>query len=938
MKWKKLTALILAAMMLFQQGMYQQGMEAKAAGSSEDPANTDEMPEEAYQDAKESFAALIADHDVYALLYQCESYDIRETPAYDATPKASILTGHQVRLTGIEFTDGQLWYQAEAMIDGISCRGYIEDAYLISADEELNGWKDSLYSFHAPDGQVTPSCGTERAARAGKTDINAFPASYRPYIQALIAAHPNWTFVPMNTNLSWNTVIQQEMVPARNLVPLDSMESWKMSNQILSAPYWVQASEAIVRYYMDPRNFLNEDSVFQFEMLSFNSACHTEAGVKAILKNTFMENRTLENGLSYSQNFMQIGKTLNVSPYHLASRVRQEQGVDGSSPLISGTYPGYEGYYNFYNIQASGTTYEEIIRNGLQEAKNAGWTTRYAALYGGSQKVCNNYIKVGQNTLYLQKFDVDGSDGNLYWHQYMQNLLAADNEGKSVRRGYANMGVLNNPFLFRVPVYNNMTASACKMPMDALATPSLSITVSNYDKITLKWGEIAGAQGYEVYRSSKPDTGYKKVSVITSGGITSWTDTVGIDKTYYYKVRSCRNYNGIGVFSSYSSVKKATTKIPAPQIESLSLSSYRKIKVRWTKANGVTGYRIYRKTGKSGAYRAIKKVKGANTITYTDDSVLPNNTYYYKVRAYKTVKGKEHHSSYSREKAKSAKLATPVLTSVSLSGNKDMTLEWGKEKWVKGYRIYRADSAKGKYKLVKTIDDKNKQKFTDKPLSANGTYYYKIRTYVIVNGSKKFSSYSNIILGTTRLSKPTVRSASAISPTKAKLSWKKTAAAQGYQIYRADSYNGKYSKVRTISKGSSLSCTDTGLTPNKTYFYKVRAYSTVNKTTKYSKFSSIACITPRLEEPEIKSVTKISTDKVKISWKKADNAQGYRLYRATSQKGPYKPVGNTSGSSYTDTGLSKGKTYYYKVRAYVKASGSYRYSGYSDIWSVQTRK
>lgn len=401
MKWKKLTALILAAMMLFQQGMYQQGMEAKAAGSSEDPANTDEMPEEAYQDAKESFAALIADHDVYALLYQCESYDIRETPAYDATPKASILTGHQVRLTGIEFTDGQLWYQAEAMIDGISCRGYIEDAYLISADEGLNGWKDSLYSFHAPNGQVTPSCGTERATRAGKTDINAFPASYRPYIQALIAAHPNWTFVPMNTNLSWNTVIQQEMVPARNLVPLDSMESWKMSNQILSAPYWVQASEAIVRYYMDPRNFLNEDSVFQFEMLSFNSACHTEAGVKAILKNTFMENRTLENGLSYSQNFMQIGKTLNVSPYHLASRVRQEQGVDGSSPLISGTYPGYEGYYNFYNIQASGTTYEEIIRNGLQEAKNAGWTTRYAALYGGSQKVCNNYIKVGQNTLYL---------------------------------------------------------------------------------------------------------------------------------------------------------------------------------------------------------------------------------------------------------------------------------------------------------------------------------------------------------------------------------------------------------------------------------------------------------------------------------------------------------------------------------------------------------
>ena len=208
---------------------------------------------------------------------------------------------------------------------------------------------------------------------------------------------------------------------------------------------------------------------------------------------------------------MQIGKSLNVSPYHLASRVRQEQGNDGSSPLISGTYPGYEGLYNYYNIQASGTSYEEIIRNGLEEARAAGWTTRYAALYGGSQKVSNNYIKIGQNTLYLQKFDVDNSDGNLYWHQYMQNLLAADNEGKSVKRGYANMGVLNNSFLFRVPVYKSMPSSACKMPQDRLAAPTLKTSVSGFNKITLKWKEIAGAQKYEIYRSTKRDKGYKKV-------------------------------------------------------------------------------------------------------------------------------------------------------------------------------------------------------------------------------------------------------------------------------------------------------------------------------------------------------------------------------------------------------------------------------------------
>ncbi len=852
MRCKKLTTLILTAIMLFQQGLNHCTMEVQAAAAF--PVN--EAPEreeivtgipydtpkqvtaddaEAYQEAKQSFEALIADHDIYALLYQCESYDIREKPTYDSAPVANILTGYQVRLTGIAYADGGIWYQTEAMVNGALYSGYIEDAYLISADEGLNAWKETQNS--AARGQAAP------ASRAGKTNLNAFPASYRPYIQSLISAHPNWTFVPMNTNLNWNTVIRQEMAPARNLVPLDSMESWKMSNQVLSAPYWVQASESIVRYYIDPRNFLNEDSVFQFEMLSFNSACHKESGVKTILKNTFMANATLENGLSYAQNFMQIGKSLNVSPYHLASRVRQEQGNDGSSPLISGTYPGYEGLYNYYNIQASGTSYEEIIRNGLEEARAAGWTTRYAALYGGSQKVSNNYIKIGQNTLYLQKFDVDNSDGNLYWHQYMQNLLAADNEGKSVKRGYANMGVLNNSFLFRVPVYKSMPSSACKMPQDRLAAPTLKTSVSGFNKITLKWKEIAGAQKYEIYRSTKRDKGYKKVAAISSGGIVSWTDTVGINKTFYYKIRSCRNFNGINISSPYSSVKKASTRISPPQIKSLTLASYRKISIKWEKIKGVTGYRIYRKSANSKNYKVIKEIKNTNTVRYVDDEIMPNNTYHYKVRAYKKVHGKKY-----------------------------------------------------------------------------------------------YSSYSNVIVGKTNLARPTIRSANVVSPTKTKLSWKKTDGAHGYQVYRADSYKGKYTKAKTIPKGNTLSCTDTNLIPNKTYFYKIRAYNTVNKTTKYSKFSSVICVTPRLEEPKIKSVAKISANRVKISWKKADGAQGYRLYRASSKKGSYKPVRTTTGSSFTDTGLSKGKTYYYKVRAYVKVSGAYRYSAYSDTWSVQTRK
>lgn len=73
--------------------------------------------------------------------------------------------------------------------------------------------------------------------------------------------------------------------------------------------------------------------------------------------------------LDYAQAFMDIGEETGVSPYHLASRVRQEQGLKGTSSLISGTYSGYEGYYNYFNVGAAGITSTLVIKNGLAYAK-----------------------------------------------------------------------------------------------------------------------------------------------------------------------------------------------------------------------------------------------------------------------------------------------------------------------------------------------------------------------------------------------------------------------------------------------------------------------------------------------------------------------------------------------------------------------------------------
>ena len=209
---------------------------------------------------------------------------------------------------------------------------------------------------------------------------------------------------------------------------------------------------------MDPRNFLNETDIFQFESLSFNKS-QTKSGVNAILSGTFMAKTVTDSDkttLNYADSFMKIGELTGVSPYHLASRVRQEQGLNGTSSLISGTYKGYEGYFNYFNVGAAGVTSTLVIQNGLAYAKKAGWDTRYKALLGGSQLLAKNYIAVGQDTLYFQKFNVVNAK-NLYGHQYMSNLTAAYTEGRKLGQGYTDK---QQAFVFRIPVYKSMPASA----------------------------------------------------------------------------------------------------------------------------------------------------------------------------------------------------------------------------------------------------------------------------------------------------------------------------------------------------------------------------------------------------------------------------------------------------------------------------------------------
>lgn len=371
---------------------------------------------------------------------------------------------------------------------------------------------------------------------AQSADIAAFPQSYQSALEALKASHPTWTFVPVYVSHDWNTVVAKEMQNGRSLVE-NSSDNWKEEGAY-DQGRWFYASKEILEYYMDPRNALTEDRIFQFEQLSFNEEYHTEEGLKAFLDNTFMGKGALvpNTVMTYPFLIYACGKHEDVrtSPFHLAARIFQEQG-SGGSPLISGNWEGcngiYKGYYNYFNIGATGNTNAEIIENGLKYAKEK-WGKEikddsgkviatdqgaYNAIFEGSKFVAKNYIKAGQDTLYLQKYDLVSA--SICTHQYMQNIAAPTSEAKKIRNLYNSANTLGSPFVFHIPVYQNMPAQACKEPTSSTNIVLNIPTDMTVTKVRVDGVEYEGANYYDY--SSKirrlvvtmPDGNRRKASI-----------------------------------------------------------------------------------------------------------------------------------------------------------------------------------------------------------------------------------------------------------------------------------------------------------------------------------------------------------------------------------------------------------------------------------------
>ena len=282
---------------------------------------------------------------------------------------------------------------------------------------------------------------------------------YKELIDTLKEKYPNWTFTLFYTKLDWNDVIENEghkdgRTYPLNLIPDSSNypEDWKCEvdkDKRFDNGTWLCASDKAICYQMDPRNVLNEENIFQFKELKYEEGAQTVEGIESITKNTFLEGEDISNAL------IEAGKNANLDPYFIASRLIQEQGRDGTTLSLGYEYQE-KTVYNPFNVNAIGNSREEILENAAKYAYEHNWDTLEKALIGGVEFVKKGYIEKGQNTLYLQKFDIVNQDKELYQNQYMQNLLAPESEASNMLEIYESSDTVDSQANFIIPLYENM--------------------------------------------------------------------------------------------------------------------------------------------------------------------------------------------------------------------------------------------------------------------------------------------------------------------------------------------------------------------------------------------------------------------------------------------------------------------------------------------------
>ena len=458
----------------------------------------------------------------------------------------------------------------------------------------------------------------------------------------------------------------------------------------------------------------------------------------------------------------------------------------------------------------------------------------------------------------------------------------------------------------------------------SIATPSIkSIAQSAAGTALISWSTISAADGYELWRSRTENGTYSLMKSVDGTATSNYNLTSGV--TYYYKVRAYKNTSdGTKEHGAYSKPASITiSDIAKTRIKSVVQADSTSAKITWASVTNSEGYEVWRRVGLDSDFELVRDTTGT---AIQDRNLMDGQTYYYRIRAYKKSDDDSFIYGEFSDELSVRIIAAPSLSVVEESTETSVKVMWSKTNNVEGYELWRSDNSKDNF--VKLQDCKNNS-IENYNLSTGSTYYYKVRAYVSVDGIKMYSSYS-LVLGTKLLEVPQITKLAQNGTGGVTINWKSSAYTNNYELWRSNKSAGSFEKVKNVTGNFTGNYS---LVDGNKYYYKVRAYATVDGKKVYSPYGSSMGIT-LLESPVITNIEQISTSSCAITWNIVENATSYKLYRSEEENGIYNLIKTIADTYTTNNNLVSNKRYYYKVKAVMEENGSKHEGAYSSGYSI----
>lgn len=470
--------------------------------------------------------------------------------------------------------------------------------------------------------------------QAGTVEDNlraqGFSESYIEDLAALQKAHPNWKFVAFKTGIDFDDAVKGELAGT-------------------------PTTETNLRAYLDPRNWLNEKYIFQFESIKKSDAVQSVSSVNAILKNTWMANskihyfdtqgisKTVTEVNTYADAMIKASNYTNMSANYIAAKIRQENGgATYSATAVCGTRPPFQGIFNYFNIGAYTTAMD-----GLAWAAGFLKANKDTVLYDGTNATASPIVTVsnGQRMTYVKE---DGEYYRVTLYNELGNGKYDDKETGYILKSDVNttyMGNYGRPWtdpnkaIYYGAKYiaNGYLTYQYTMYLQKFNVNAQSGNLYRHEYMTNVSG--AASEGYHLY------SGYSNAGLLNSA------------HTFYIPVFNNMPNDNSNITTT---VPTTTTKNYTPakvKLTSLTALKGHKIKAKWNKCStSATGYQIYwAKDKKFKKVVAKTTTKGRSKVTYTGKNFTKGRKYYVRIRAYKKAGGKTYYGAWSNIKAKTAK-------------------------------------------------------------------------------------------------------------------------------------------------------------------------------------------------------------------------------------------------------------------------------------------